>query len=114
MTGYREQAAAQISAALDENRQLRTENRHLPPDSEQVQMLRRERLEIIDRMVNLASLDGLAEPGHPPVPEQAATPAQAAWIAENQDLWFGWQDGRWPVHHNLDARGFIWEAMPGE
>jgi hypothetical protein len=113
VTGYREQAWAQIEAALGQNRQLRQTHVSLPADSAMQQMLRREQLEIIDRLVNLASLDGPPLP-HPPVPEQAATAEQAAWIAENQDLWSGWEPGQWPAHDDLHPRGFVWEAMPGE
>jgi hypothetical protein len=50
----------------------------------------------------------MAAGDHPPVPEQAATPAQAEWVAENQPLWAGWQPGTWPVHDPVDPRGFRW------
>lgn len=45
---------------------------------------------------------------HPPVPEQAATPGQAAAIEANADLWAGWQPGTWPVHDRIDPRGWRW------
>jgi hypothetical protein len=45
---------------------------------------------------------------HPPVPEQAITPAMAAVIEDNADLWAGWQPGYWPVHDPLDPRRFRW------
>lgn len=45
---------------------------------------------------------------HPPVPEQAATAAQAGWVAECAPLWAGWQPGFWPVPNPVDPRGYRW------
>jgi hypothetical protein len=53
--------------------------------------------------------DLIAGGDHPPVPEQAVTPGQAAWIEENAYLWAGWQPGSWPVRDTLDPRGFRWD-----
>jgi hypothetical protein len=52
----------------------------------------------------LATVDA----AHPPVPEQAATPEQAAVIELSAPLWAGWQPGTWPVHDALDPRGWRW------
>ena len=55
-----------------------------------------------------AQVIAVADAGHPPVPEQATTPAMLAVIEANMDLWAGWQPGTWPVHDPLDSRGWRW------
>lgn len=47
---------------------------------------------------------------HPPVPEQATTPGQAAWIEASAHLYAGWQPGTWPMFDPLDPRGFRWAS----
>jgi class 3 adenylate cyclase len=56
----------------------------------------------------------MAASDHPPVPEQAATPAQAELITECQSLWAGWAPGLWPVPDQRDPRGWCWaDPMAG-
>lgn len=113
MTSYRDEAYKVISEELARNDRIwrRVGGSDASPAQ---QMLRAERLRVIDRLIALAALDPPGA-GGPPAPEHAAPGSPlAGWITENAGLWDGWQPGAWPARDDLDPRGFRWELPPGE